>query len=212
MKTEIDKLGRQALITALNVARDQWIKEAQEGLHRSRQDYLSGLTKPKIQGMEGSISLKGDWPVMLEKSFSSFDLKDGFSKSRYKKMGKGGRWYLSIPFRHYTSGYNKMPQAILKVARKLQNGEALEEALVRDLGFSPQVSFTGYQWKNSQFDSLNRIIKEYKNKKSSQYMTFRRVSQKSPAESWQHPGFKGLHAADKVAKKAEEAFYQVLGD
>lgn len=213
MSNELDAIVAQTLRATLSYARDTWIAEAQERLSTSRADYIRGLSTIKMTSdTQGYIELSGKWPVMLEEGFGSFDIKDGFSKSPKKTNTKDGGWYLTIPYRHKTSGNGAvMPSNIKKESGKLKDGGFLEELLVRELGYKPQISSTGYKWKNAKYDQLNRIVKEYSSgKRSSQYLAFRRVGSKSDPKSWKHPGFKGLKALDRVSRKTEEFFYDYL--
>lgn len=212
--SNLDLVFSNAVKTSLAVARSTWIDKAQTGLKSSRESYIAGISDVYLEDeLSGYVELKGKLPIMLELGFSSFDMKDGFSKSLKKKESKEGSWYLTIPFRHYTSGNtNVMPRKILNAAKKLGNNQVLSAAIVRDLGYRPQVSFTGYEWKNSKYDSLKHVVKQYKNSKRGTYITFRRVSENSDKRAFIHPGYKGLNAIDDVARAAEKAFYDAIGD
>ncbi|NLY08545.1 MAG: hypothetical protein GXZ11_01385 [Tissierellia bacterium] len=149
---------------------------------------------------------------MIEQGYSAFDMKVGFANSPKKKATSTG-WYLTIPYRHMTTSkiHSTMPKDIAKPAKKLSDGDRLSAALVRSLGYKPKTSWAGYTWKNSQYDSLTRIVKEYDSgKKRGHYMTFRRVSDKTDSNAWMHPGYKGLKALDRVAPKVEEFFYDYI--
>lgn len=213
MNDFIDDIASEALKATLTYAKDSWTEEAQKGLKSTRPEYIPAIRGVFMESpLSGYIELVGRFPVMLEEGFSSFDMKDGFMKSPKKKETKDGNWYLTVPYRHRTSGNTSvMPNSIKKHATKLSDGDRLSQLLVRQLGYEPQTSKTGYAWENSKFDSLQRIVKEYSGgAKRSQYMTFRRVSSKSDPKSWIHPGYKGLKALEKVSKKAEEFFYDYM--
>lgn len=216
LEQAFNQVVSNALKATLAYAYSEWTKEAQDNLRSSREDYMRGLQGVVMKdSLSGYIELQGKFPVMLEQGFSQYDIKDGFANSPKTKQNMYGGWYLTIPYRHYTaSTFNPvMPSDIKREATKLSNGEQLKEALVRDLGYEPKVSHAGYEWKNSQYDNLTRIVKEYDSgKKHSQYVTFRRVSDKSDPNSWIHPGYKGIHAADKVATKLDKFFYDYLKD
>lgn len=197
----------------INTARNIWITEAQNGLSSTREQYINAISEVKYTGdYSGYIELRGSFPVMIEEGFPSYDMKEKFKNSKAAKKD-GENWYVTVPFRHTTSKgkANSLPSNVLAKARGLSDGERLTEAIVRELGYKPQTSHTGYHWKNAKYDSLQRIIKEYPTKRSSQYLTFRRASNKSDPASWIHPGYKGLHALDKVQKATEEIVYS-FGD
>lgn len=211
--TSIDNIVSEVVKDTLAYTRAEWEKEAKNKLKTSRMDYLMGLSSVKMEGStKGRIDLVGAFPIMTETGYSGFDIKDGFKNSPKRKKKKNG-WYLTIPYRHYTNSSSPtgMPPEIMKNAKKLGDRETLKEALVRELGFEPQTSFTGYKWKNSKYDNLQRIIKTYPSGKvHSTYMTFRRVSNNTDPKAWQHPGYRGLKAMDTIERKSERFFYEAL--
>ena len=205
---EIDNIGTEILVSTLAYARDRWVSIAQSELKSSREEYIRGIggvvTTSKTSGY---VMLTGKLPVMTEKGYTSFDIKKGFALSP-KAIKKGDGWYLTVPFRHRTSGSNAMPNNIKNRATKLDIKEILTEGLVRQLGYGTKTSSTGYTWRNSKYDSLNKITKEYSSgNKRSQYVTFRRVSNKSDPRSWVHPGYKGLHAVNRVVEDTNKFAY-----
>lgn len=213
LEKEFNKFINNALRATLNYARHEWISDAQQNLRSTREDYISGLQGVTItENNKGYIELKGSFPTMIEEGYSSFDMKMGFANSPKKKETPMG-WYLTIPFRHMTASkiYPTMPKNVFKEAKKLSTGDRLTEALVRDLGYKPETSWAGYEWKNSMYDSLTRIVKEYSSGKThGHYTTFRRVSNKTDTNAWMHPGYQGLKALDRVAPKVEDFFYDYI--
>ncbi len=215
----IDTVASDMVKATLSYARDELIYEANTKLRSTSTDYKQAISAVTMEGpLKGYVQLNGKFPALLENGCNKFDEKIGFSKSpkrtkvvrRVDGKNEPG-WYLTIPFRHRTAGRGSLPPKILKAAKNLKYGQYLEESLVRDLGYSPQRSNTGYKWKNSKYDYLVRKTKTYKSgAKRSQYLTFRRVSDKSDPKSWFHPGLKGIKAFPKVSKKAEKFSYDYL--
>lgn len=204
MSDEFDAIVQEAVMNTLAFARSEILRDAQSKLHGTFTSYAMGVSGVKMTGKtSGEVVLRGRFPLMLENGSPPFDMKQGFSKSPNVRQGKRG-WYMTIPLRHRTSGYYQMPKSILKHAKKLSDGERLKEALVRELGYGPETSHAGYRWKNSKYDSMQRIVQtsQPSGKQSGQYMTFRRASQNSDPKSWQHPGLKGVKAFENVAEKA----------
>lgn len=213
MNNEFESIVSDGVKATLAYARDEWVKKAQSGLKSSREEYLAGLSGVYMEdSLSGYIELRGAFPVMTEEGYSSFDMKEGFAKSPKRTQGKDGRWYLTIPYRHtISSGPTAMPSNIYKQVKGLDHKKALAEFVVRQLGYKAGESWTGYQHKNSKYDSLTRFVKEYKSgKKRSQYVAFRRVSNNTDPLAWKHPGYRGLKAVDEVADKAEKFFYDYM--
>lgn len=205
---------QSSIQVSLAVIRDRWQTEVQNKLNSTRPLYLQGLSFDSIMYpydnnvFSGAVQLQGKLPNMLETGFSSFDMKIGFSKSDRRIQKKDGGWYLTIPIRHSTPGsfmYGKaMPRDVYGVAKKLGAGERASYPGQGD------VSWKGYQRKNKTYDGLQRIVKSYQKSTQSQYMTFRRVSDKSDVNSWWHPGFDGAKVAEGLMPFAEKTFVDML--
>lgn len=201
---------------SLAVIKDEWQRRIQSTLNSSRPLYLQGLDFNSVvypfdnDSFAGAVILRGKFPNMLESGFSSFDMKVGFSKSTRKHPSKDGGWYLTIPLRHSTPNsfmYGKpMSKKIYAQAKKLGHMESL-----RVYG-GQTTSWNGYMRKSNIDDSLTRIIKSYRNTNTgktfnqSQYLTFRRVSDKSDPLSWWHPGFSGVKMAQQLEPYATQIF------
>ena len=206
---------RGAIQSSLAIVRDRWQQEVQQKLKSSRMLYLQGLGFDSVvyptdsMGFAGAVQLRGKFPNMLERGFSAFDIKIGFGKSSRVQKSKSGGWYLTIPFRHSSSGSNgmygaPMPKDVYKAARKLTDGGKLSFPGAGDK------SWTGYQRKNTRYDGLTRIVKSYQSATQSQYYTFRRVSNNSDPMSWWHPGYRGVKIADKLMTVAQSTFVDML--
>lgn len=201
---------------SLAVIKDEWTRRIQSTLNSSRPLYLMGLDFNSVvypfdnDAFAGAVILRGKFPNMLEHGFSSFDMKIGFSKSTRKHTSKDGGWYLTIPMRHSTPGsfmYGQpMSKKIYAQAKKLNNGESLS------VQGGQKTSWTGYVHKNNIDDGLRRIVKSYHNPntgkvtKQSQYLTFRRVSDKSDPLSWMHPGYIGVKMVEQLEPYATQIF------
>lgn len=214
LSPKITSAVQSSIQTSLAIIRDRWQTEVQNKLNSTRPLYLMGLQWDSIQypyennAFSGAVILKGQFPNMLETGFGAFDEKIGFSKSKKIKKKDNGGWYLTIPIRHSTPGSfmygSPMPKDVYGVAKQLGNNEKLSYPGLGD------VSWKGYQRKNKTYDGLTRIIKSYQKTKQSQYITFRRVSDKSDPNSWWHPGFEGVKVAQSLMPFAQKTFTDVL--
>ena len=156
MKSGCDLAVKSAIQTSLSIIKDKWQLEAQRKLMSTRAQYLLGLDFQSIiypyngNYYSGAVALRGTLPNMIEKGFSSFDMKIGFSKSQRKHTTKGGGWYLTIPIRHSTPGafmYGRpMPQNIYQQAKKLADKQRLR------INGGQMISWTGYKHKNNIYD------------------------------------------------------------
>lgn len=218
---QLDRAVQSSMSVTLAMLKDRWTQEVQKKLHSTIPLYLMGLDFNSImypyQGnpMVGAVELHGKFPNMLEQGFSAFDMKVGFSKSPRAHKKQDGGWFLTIPIRHSTPGAfmygNAMPKDVYGVAKKLGDREQLTPDQLVKLGRNNvTTSWNGYQHKSDIYAGLTRIIKSYNNSKQSQYMTFRRVSDKSDPLSWQHPGFIGTKIAETLEPFASETFNKLL--
>lgn len=204
-----------AVQTSLAVIKDKWQRKAQQKLSSTRMQYLMGLDfKDSVQfpyngnSNEGAVILKGKLPNMIEDGYAPFDMKDGFALSSKKKPTKSGGWELTIPIRHGTPKTfewgKPMEKEIYAQAKKLKHLGSLS---IKD---GQVTSWAGYQHKNNVYDGLTRVIKDYGGTKQSQYVTFRKVTDKSEPNSWMHPGYKGVHIADELKPYAKRTFEHAL--
>lgn len=206
--------------TSLAMIKDRWQSEAQKKLHSTIPLYLMGLDMGSIQmpfdgdPFAGAVVLQGKLPNMLEKGWNAFDMKIGFGKSKRIKRKDNGGWYLTIPLRHSTPGgfmYGQsMPKDVYGVAKKLNPYKSGQGNTRLSWPGAGDVSWNGYQHKTNKYNGMVRIVKSYQKATQSQYMTFRRVSDKSDPMSWWHPGYVGIKIAQGLEPFARDVFVKTL--
>jgi len=204
----------QSISDSLLVIRDLWQQKAQQKLHTTRADYLLGLNFDSIRypydnsPFSGAVVLQGKFPNMLEEGFPPYDMKASFMNSPNKKVSAKGGWYVNIPFRHSTPGRHTqgtpMPRDIYQRASQLPNWGSIS------VKGGQETSWKGYQHKANKYDGLTRIIKAYGKSTQSQYMTFRRMSDKSNPSAWWHPGHQGVKIAESIETEARKIFENSL--
>lgn len=208
-----------SISTSLSLIRDRWQSEAQNKLMSTRAEYLLGLqfdsiVMPYDSPLSGAVVLKGKLPNMIENGWNQFDMKIGFSNSPRIKKKKDGGWYLTIPYRHMTPGAymygNAMPKDVYGVAKKLNPYQSGAGNTSLNWQSPAGKSWTGYQHKTNYYNGMVRIVKSYQRATQSQYMTFRRVSDKSDPMSWWHPGYHGAHIAESLTPFATRTFVDIL--
>lgn len=218
LASQIETAAQSAISSTLMATKSHWESIAQRKLTTTRADYILGLNSDNSvefpDSFSGVLTLRGKWPNMLEEGFSAFDQKSGFGKSQRRKQKDDGGWYLTIPFRHRTPdtagsavGGQAMPGDIYSQARALRGGQSLTGT---EDAYPAQTSWKGYEHKSGIYENMSRVRKKYDKATQSQYMTFRRVSDKSDPDSWWHPGFQGINAVDEAEKFATETFNKVF--
>lgn len=219
LSPQVVKAIGASLQTSLALIKDKWQISIQNKLHSTRPLYLQGLgfdsiVYPYDSPFSGAVVLKGKLPNMLEKGFPSFNIKLGFSKSGRIKKKKNGGWYLTIPFRHSTPGAHMygqpMTRDVYRVAKKLNPYQSGLGNTRLNWPGAGETSWTGYQWKTNKYSGMTRIVKSYQKATQSQYMTFRRASDKSDPRSWWHPGYQGAKIAESLLPYARKTFVDVL--
>tara|TARA_R110000765_G_scaffold35673_15_gene80115 strand:- start:3246 stop:4070 length:825 start_codon:yes stop_codon:yes gene_type:complete len=175
-----------------------------------------------------TVALHGWLPNALEKGLPAYDMKPGLLTGRNAKVGKDGNRYNTVPFSHGTPGSvghagTPMGSAEKKSGMSRSQAELLGKRIHRaaqKLAATTSNPKTGTEWgqrlkagtagaqklkKNHSTDvyaGMVRQEKTYGKATQSKYSTFRRVSDKSPADKWLHPGITAHHFFDQAAARA----------
>lgn len=203
----------------------EWKRLAQERLKTSRQIYINGLSQGVVTSVIGNVTvfeimLLGDMPNNFEFGMDPFDMKTvrpGWLGGSKAKTAKDGSKYIYIPFRHSLSS-----AAILEYTGKAKRADLRSELVrtVKEYGLDKMVrSGTGHvipgpvkrvPRKASIHPYLRALTRvqhpaEGKTPKgfqrgSSQLMTWRTMSEKSPADSWLHPGVKAANLLPEIER------------
>jgi len=206
---------------------------ASKNLRQTRQAYKRNINNPVFGRMKGSITLTGTLPNMIEKGASPFDMKEGFARSKKIKKTKSGGWYLTIPFRHASSGSlgdsevfsGVMPKDIHDFAKKMKatitvpfigvvrKGDSITAKDLAGskhgvLGSRDAIKGMGskgkaYQHKSPIYAGLGRSKKFYQVFSQGSYSTFRRVGSGSAQNSWIHKGMKKRNFFGKAVNDAK---------
>ena len=204
---EVKDLSRFVLSNVSDEYMRHWENNIDQSLHSTRSEYKQAIFTEQPDDFSmvfGMTPRQSKLAMMLEEGKSAFDIKEGFRQSSKKKQKKDGGWYLTIPFRHATSEAiaesmtfsGRMPREIeklVKISEKPLKLTDLPEGY-RD----KRVSRAGYQHKAAVYEGLHRRdISATEKENRGGYFTFRRVSDKSEENSWQHPGFEPLMLMEK---------------
>lgn len=225
LQSQQKEMTKQVLDDVTGEVMRNWKKAAASKLKSSRTEYLNSIIWLKDTPSANIIALVGKLPNMIESGAQPFDMKEGFMRSTKIKQKKGGGWYLTIPFRWNTpgsigeNGANVMSQEVYKLARGLKSrksapggskpGQMLSSGSLppsaQKLGSRKAVSnaitgqhFPSYQHKSPLAAGIQRNEKTYEKATQSTYNSFRRVSDKSDANSWIHTGIEAGNFAEQA--------------
>lgn len=197
-------------------------------LHTTADDYIAGLIVRRISTPGGwfrrgeitfEVELVGQLPNMVEQGWAGGDMKPALLAGRSAKVGKDGKRYAVVPFRHMgvaATGRNGQPfgsqyqgmlgadhsrmlgKQIERMAKQLRKGQRLGH------GYAPQLRAHHV---TDLYAGLQRQTTRYKGATQGKYMTFRAVSDRSDPRAWIHPGIQpaGLF-------KDAELYIQRVGD
>lgn len=212
---EVIDLMRAATAGLARGAQAEWIRIAQERLSTSREMYVNGLRQAesfKTETLDGetayTISLVGRMPNAIEQGMSSMDMKEvrpGWLGGGKAKTAKDGTKYTVIPFRHSTSSNARLNYSgkaaamnLKKELRKTVRAYGLDRMKRTSSGRvvpGPVSRAPQRPPVHRYLRGLTRIQKPMathtktgKQRGSSQLMTWRVISEKSPPGSWVHPG------------------------
>ncbi|NCU26265.1 hypothetical protein EOM86_06025 [Candidatus Nomurabacteria bacterium] len=179
--------------------------DAKSKLNQTRQAYLDGLSLKRIGSGKYVVELTGFMPNAIEFGIPSFDMKDGFKKSKKAHEKKDGGWYLTIPFRHAnpsalassTVFSGVMPRDIYQAVSKIPKGKGLGKTDLPPAHRTVQESMTGYTHKAPIYQGLMASVVN----NHTTYTTFRRVSDKSDGDSWFHSGLPAYSIAQGALSK-----------
>lgn len=184
-----------------------WEQNIDSSLKSTRAEYKQAIfteQPDEFSMVFGMTPRQSKLALMLEEGASEFDIKEGFKNSSKKHTKEGGGWYLTIPFRHATSEAlaesmtfaSKMPREIEKLVKISEKPLTLGDL---PSGYQDKrISRVGYQHKAAIYEGLHRRdISSTERENRGGYFTFRRVSDKSEENSWQHPGFEPLKLMEK---------------
>jgi len=179
-------------------------------LHSSRVIYANAIRVIDTGRLMGRVMVDYTNPLVkaLEEGQSSYDMKPSMLNSPKAKEGKGGKKYISVPFRWATPNAiadsavfsGKMDYAVYKEAVKLDNRQSLVltntnlPTTYQDVKRRPEVTdsegkrrFESYVHKSSVYEGITKVTDKVTGQ--NRYMSFRRVSENSSPGSWIHPGF-----------------------
>lgn len=198
----------------INVNTGQYIKSIQDGAY-----FPEDLT--------GEITTTSPHGALIEKGQPPRDMKEAMLSSPKAKIGKDGKRYITVPFRHGTPGAvgmgTPMPAHIYAQAKMLtysrRNGvlSAFSSGQTYSWGGRLGASSEGQRSHIAPSDRVNDQGQGYTHRTGiysgmvrmgkpgqSQYLTFRRMSDNSDPRSWYFPGVQPKKIRDAVVENTRE--------
>ncbi len=215
MQEQINGMAESVLTRLVDTYEQTWTQLVGNTLRGTRSEYMRAMFKEVVDKntiVVGLTSRQSKLALMIEDGASGFDIKESFKKSAKRKQKKDGGWYLTIPFRLATPDAlgeasifaSKMPTEIHKIAKsKLKTRgsrltiEDLPAHLSTPITREASAGRPAYTHKSPIFEGLVRGQKT----SHGQYNTFRRVSDNSDPDSWQHPGFAAYNLMDQALQQ-----------
>lgn len=171
------------------------------------------LNLPNTGYFRGQVLATKQIAVDLEYGKGPWDMKPMLLHGPKARVGKNGKRYNIIPFRHAlpTSkaavAGQPMSKDIYKAAKALKPslqgtiktkwGGRLTGTEVKHPASSNPT--TGYKHKTGIYEGMVKVQKAYTKATQSKYLTFRRVSEDSDPNSWWHPGYHASHISQAVS-------------
>ena len=190
--------------------------------------YKAALRKPRaVTVTDKEVTIAIDDPVVaaVERGSAAFDMKPKLLARG--KPSKSGGAYVDVQLRHKTSAVPQaMRTAMRRAARSLGAGEirlaaktegrAFTRQLNRGpisqaLGVAPRKQSVRHK-RGIHDDITRRSTRTRVDRWSARYSTFRRISTRSAASSWWHPGFKARRALDGVLPGAKKEIAGIIRD
>lgn len=198
----------------INVVTGQYVRSIQDGLR-----FLDDLT--------GEVFTTSSHGSFIEKGQEPRDMKPKMLASPKAKVGKDGKRYMTVPFRHGTPGavgLPAMPSSVYAQAQQMKFsrrngllkrlwtrktytwGDRLAPSAEGQRSHSGDHPGAGYTWRTGQYSGMVRMGKP----KHAQYMTFRRLSENSDPRSWQFPGVPPKPIREAVVENTQKETLQLI--
>jgi hypothetical protein len=178
-----------------------------------------GLRYPAGDNLTGEVVSLSPHANIIEEGIKPFDMKKTHLKGPKAIVGKNGKRYITVPFRHNVPGQSAtadaMPKAVYAKAMQLaisrRNGLLVHwysdkkyewgDRLGKEDG-GPQRP----HWSTGKYTGMVKMS----GKPHTQYMTFRRLSENSKPESWKHPGVRPRPVTQAVEEMARDEVIQLI--
>lgn len=200
----------------------RWKNLIDKELKSSRNEYLRGIFIERVNPTEiifGLSNRESSLPLSIEEGHGPWNEKPFLLGSLKAKRTKDGKPFLTVPFRHATpqaiaeAGIfsSIMPQDVYQLAKnspmplkRSQLPESQQIPGVRKEINIPGLKVPEYIHKAAKYEGLVQVeASSSENENRGQYMTFRRVSDKSDPNSWFNGGIIAKRLMDRALEIAQ---------
>lgn len=183
-----------------------------------RRSIVEGLKYPALgDKLTGEVSSHAPHAESIEDGIPAFDMKKTHLDGPKAKTAEDGTKYITVPFRHQTPGHtilaDAMPQAVYERAKTLaiSRRNQLEAGGGKYVwGDRLEESHGGEKekphWSTGRYTGMVKMGEP----PHTGYLTFRRLSENSLPEAWQHPGVEARPVSEAVKENTEEEVKELI--
>lgn len=208
---------------------------AQKKLKSTRQSYLQGLSFQSIGTDQYLISLETPYSNMIEDGWDPYNMKDRLLGSRktvqvgsragqpWVQRGKENQRYAHVPFEKQpfskvAQGSDDMLSALREFKVENQRGrkQKFTSIFKDDSGKPLEGKVATVKSSIPGLENVTKYQKVYKNQKtgkqstSSVYLSFKTISDKSPAHKWQNKGYAGAKFFKDAERMVDKELKNIL--
>lgn len=164
-----------------------------------RRSIVDGVSYPALgDKLTGEVTSHSPHARFVEDGVQPYDMKQTHLSGSKVKISKAGHKYITVPFRHNVPGHSAiadaMPEQVYAHAKQMmysRRNNVLKEwwtGQAYTWGDRLPASLGGEKekphWTTGKYTGMVRMGSP----RHTQYLTFRRLSENSKPEAWQHPG------------------------
>lgn len=209
--------------------------QAQKKLQSTRQSYLQGLNFRNIGTDQYLISLDTPFANMVEDGWDPYNMKDRLLKSqktvqvgsragqKWVQKGKKGQRYAHVPFEKQpfskaAAGSADMMSALREFKVENQRGrkQKFTSIFKDDSGRPLEGKVATVKSSIPGLENVTKYQRIYKNEEtgkqttSSVYVSFKTISDLSPASKWQNKGYAGAKFFKEAERMVERELQNIL--
>jgi hypothetical protein len=205
------KAAKQALPAIRQLVADYMVKESSRQLTATAAAYQRGISAQDMVTLDkAGVTIRIIDPVAkaLELGYNAYDIK-AVMLAKATKQTKKGEPYIDVPMEHAASSLPKsVRQAMRKTTRLRQHTAG--RVFTRELRYGKKRIMTTVEHKRGLYDDL--IKQPVSVVGTNRFLTIRRISAKSAATSWMHPGFAGVHILAKLKPALQPQIRKLVVD